>query len=70
MATHSFDLTKLTKEDAMDSAITCPSLIPEAQPLSEKQEQKLTSLAQRMEMLLKRCFGEDDEMIVHALRGL
>jgi hypothetical protein len=71
MATHSFELGTLNKEDAMDSATTYPSFIPEAeQSLSETRQQKLTSLGQRVEMLLRRCFGEDEETIANSLRGL
>ncbi|HTS56499.1 MAG TPA: hypothetical protein VMH03_03050 [Terriglobales bacterium] len=72
MATHSFDSKQLTKkEDAVDSAITYPSFIPGAQQsLSETQQQKLTSLGQRMEMLLSKCFGKDEETVANSLRGL
>ena len=56
----------------MDSATSYPSfIIPEAQQsLSEIREQKLTSLGQRVETLLRKCFGDDEETIANSLRGL
>jgi hypothetical protein len=53
------------------NSIVTSNLIPEAQQtVSETSKLKPGSLLQRIEAVLEKAFGEDEETIANSLRGL
>jgi hypothetical protein len=51
--------------------IVSPNLIPEAQQtVSEISTPKLSTLLERSEEVLRKAFGDDEEIIASSLRGL
>jgi hypothetical protein len=55
---------------AANPTIANPNLIPDAQhTASESRQLRLTSLLQRIEVLLSRAFGDDEQTIANSLRG-
>ena len=56
---------------AANPAIANPNSIPDAQQaVSEVSKPEPTSLLQRLEVLLRKAFGDDEETIANSLRGL
>jgi hypothetical protein len=56
---------------AANQSIAKLNLIPEAQQIiSETSEPKPTSLLERIEAVLSKTLGEDEETIANSLRGL
>jgi len=56
---------------AANPTIANPNLIPDAQQTaSESCQRRLRSLLQRIDVLLSRAFGDDEQTIANSLRGL
>jgi hypothetical protein len=56
---------------AANPSIAYTNLIPDSeQTVSETSRPKLTSLLQRIEEVLRKAFGDDEETIKNSLRGL
>ncbi|HXZ42230.1 MAG TPA: hypothetical protein VEG68_15900 [Terriglobales bacterium] len=53
------------------NSIVAPNLIPDAQQtVSETSKLKLSSLLERIEAVLGKAFGDDEETTANSLRGL
>jgi hypothetical protein len=55
---------------AANPSIANPNLIPNTELTVSETKPKRTSLLERMEAALCRYFGEDEETVLHCLRGL